>query len=87
MQTLEYVRICIHDLLVIISGTYDDPPEEVKVALDCLRFEKLRVNDRKSNFGLHEITHLGYVLLRDCIKPQTEKVSAILALGEPQNVK
>ena len=30
---------------------------------------------------------MGYVLSRDGIKPQSEKVSAILALREPQNVK
>ena len=35
-------------------------------------------------FGFHDV---GYILTREGIKPQPEKVSAILALKEPTNVK
>ena len=41
----------------------------------------------KSNFALHEIEYLGYILTREGIKPQPEKVQAILALKEPTSVK
>ena len=55
--------------------------------MDRLRLAKLRVNVKKSSFALFEIEYLGYVLSREGIKPQPEKVSAILALKEPQSVK
>ena len=44
-------------------------------------------NVKKSHFALHGIEYLEYVLSRDNIKPQPEKVTVILALREPQNVK
>jgi hypothetical protein len=36
---------------------------------------------------LHEIEYLGYILTREGIKPQPEKVTAIQALQEPTSVK
>ena len=83
MRTLEYVRTYTDDLLIITMSTYDDHLNKVEKVLDRLRLAKLRVNVKKSSFALHEIEYLGYVLSRDGIKPQPEKVSAILALKEP----
>ena len=88
MRTLEYVRTCICDLLVIMMGTYyDNHLDKVDAVLDCLRLEKLCVNAKKSHFVLHEIRYLGYNLPRDGIKPQPETITAILTPKEPQNVK
>jgi hypothetical protein len=39
------------------------------------------------NFVPLETEYLGYILTRDGIKPQTNKVQAILALKPPTNVK
>jgi hypothetical protein len=47
----------------------------------------LKVNAAKSSFCAHEIGYLGYVLIREGIKPQPKKVQAILALNLPNNVK
>ena len=52
-----------------------------------LQGAKLRVNAEKSIFGSDEIEYLGYVLTREGIKPQRKKVSAILAIEPPRNVK
>jgi hypothetical protein len=38
---------------------------------------------KKSRFCAFEIECLGYVLTRDGIKPQSNKVQAILALNHP----
>ncbi len=48
---------------------------------------RLKVNAAKSLFCAHKIEHLGCILTRDGIKPQTKKVQAILALNPPNNVK
>ena len=87
MRTLEYVCTYIDDLLVVTMGMYDNYLDKAKAVLDFLQIETLHVNVKKSSFTLHEIEYLGYVLLRDGIKPQPEKVSAILSLNESQNVK
>ena len=52
-----------------------------------LKDDKLRVYVKKYGFTRHEIEYLGYILNRDGIKPNPEKVSVILALKEPTNVK
>ena len=66
---------------------YDNHLDKVDTVLDCLRLAKKCVNVKKSHFALHEIGYLGYGLSRDGIKLQPEKVTAILVLREPQNVK
>ena len=55
--------------------------------LKQLKDAKLRVNAPKCGFVLHTIEYLGYLLTREGIKPQPEKVSAILAMLPPKNVK
>ena len=57
------------------------------MVLGRLKKAGLRINATKSNFCQHEIEYLGYVLTREGIHPQAEKVQAILALREPPFVK
>jgi hypothetical protein len=42
---------------------------------------------RKSTFCTLEIEYLGYILTRDGIKPQSNKVQAKLAIQPPKNVR
>ena len=81
------VRKYRDDLLVITKGTFDDHLVKIKAMLKRLKDTKLRVNAHKCGFALHEIEYLGYLLTREGIKPQPEKVSAILAILLPENVK
>ena len=46
----------------------------------------MRISAKKLKFCAHETEYLGYVLPRDGIKPQTNKVKSILALSLPTNV-
>ena len=87
MQSLEYVRTYIDDLLIISSGTFDDHLLKVEEVMSRLKIAGLRVNAPKSSFALHKIEYLGYILTREGIKPQPEKVTAIMALKEPTTVK
>ena len=66
---------------------YDDHLNKVKAVCDCLRLSKLCVNVKKSSLALYKIEYLGYILSRDLIEPQQEKIAAILALRELHNVK
>ena len=47
----------------------------------------LKINANKSNFCTLEMVYLGYLLTRDGIKPQPNKVQAKLALAPPRYVK
>ena len=87
MHTLEYVRTYIDDLCVIKMGTYNYYIDKVEVVSDRPEPATLCAHVNKSSFALHKIEYIGYVLSSEGITPQPEKVSAILALKEQQNVK
>jgi hypothetical protein len=87
METLEYVRAYIDDLLCITRGTLEDHLDKLEEVLRRLRDRRLKVNAAKSFFCTHEIEYLGYMLTRGGIKPQIKKVQAILAINPPNNVK
>ena len=75
MQSLEYVRIYIDNLLTITKSTYDDHLECLGQVLVRLRDAGLRVNADKSSFAQLEVEYLGYILTRNGIKPVPGKVS------------
>ena len=52
-----------------------------------LREVGLKVNAPKSKFCAEETEYLGYILIRTGIKPQPNKVQAILAISAPKTVK
>jgi hypothetical protein len=47
----------------------------------------LKVNAEKLTFCALEIEYLGYILTRDGIKPQSNKVQSILVIQLPKAVK
>jgi hypothetical protein len=57
------------------------------VVLRQLRDTGLKINAAKSTFCTLEIEYLGFVLTRDGIKPQSNKVQAILGIKPPTGVK
>ena len=87
MATLEFVRTYLDDLLIITKGSLEDHLEKLSVVLTRLQEAGLRINADKSNFCTLETEYLGYILTRDAIKPQPNKVQAMLALAPPRNVK
>ena len=73
--------------ITVTRGTYNDHLLELRMVLRRLLEAGLCVNATKSTFATNEIEYLGYILTRDGIKPQPEKVGAILAIQPPTNVK
>ncbi len=64
-----------------------DHLEKLEEVLRRLCNAGLKVNEEKSTFCTLEIEYLGYILTRDGIKPQSNKVQAILAIKLPKNVR
>ncbi len=77
METLEYVRAYLDDLLCISKLSLEDHLEKLAEVLRQICDTGLKVNAAKSTFCTLEIEYLGYVLTRDGIKPQSNKVQAI----------
>ncbi len=87
MEDLEYVQAYLDDLICISRSSLEDHLKKLKEVLRRLRNGGLKVNAEKSIFCTLEIEYLGYILTRDGIKPQSNKVQAILAIQPPTNVK
>jgi hypothetical protein len=87
MESLEFVRAYLDDLLCISKLSLEDHLEKLEVVLRQLCNAGLKVNAAKSTFCALEIEYLGYLLTRDGIKPQSNKVQAILAIKLPTGVK
>ena len=81
MATLEFVGTYLDDLLIITKGSLEDHLKKLR------QDAGLKINADKSNFCTVEMEYLGYVLTRDGIKPQLNKVQAMLALVLPRNNK
>jgi hypothetical protein len=87
METLEYVRAYLDDLLCISKLSLGDHLEKPEEVLRRICNAGLKVNAAKSTFCALEIEHLGYVLTRDGIEPQSNKVQTILMIKPPTGVK
>ncbi len=85
MESLEYVRAYLDDLLCISKLSLEDHLDKLEEVLRRLCDAGLKV--AKLTFCALEIEYLGYVLTRDGIKPQSNKVQAILAIKPPTGVK
>ena len=83
MMSLEYARTYLDNLLVISNGSFEDHLDKLKVVLQRLSNAGFKVNAKKYTFCTNEIKYMGYILTRDGIKPQQNKVQAILALQLP----
>jgi hypothetical protein len=86
-EFLEYVHAHLDDLLCISRSSHEDHLEKLEEILRCLCNAGLKVNAKKMTFCALEIEYLGYILTRDGIKSQSNKVQAILAIHPPTNVK
>jgi len=87
MESLEYVQAYIDDLLCISRESFDDHLDKLEEVLRRLRDVGLKVNADKSTFCALEIEYLVYILSKNRIKPQSNKVQAILAIQPPKGVK
>ncbi len=87
MESLEYIRAYLHDLLCISKLSLEDHLEKLEEVLRQLCDTGLKVNNAKSTFCALEIEYLRYVLTRDGIKTQSNKVQAILAIKLPTGVR
>jgi hypothetical protein len=87
METLEYARAYLDDLLCFSKLSLEDHLEKLEEVLRQLCNAGLKVNAAKLTFCALEIEYMDYVLTRDGIKPQSNKVQAILAIKSPTGVK
>ncbi len=80
MESLKYGQAYFDDLLCISRNSCEDHLEKLDQELRQLHDVDFKVNADKSPFCALEIKYLGYVLTRDGIKTQSNKMQAILTI-------
>ncbi len=80
MESFEYVRSYLDDLLYISKLILEDHFEKLEDVLRRLHDAGLKINAAKLALCTLETEYPGYVLTRDGIKPQSSKVQAILVI-------
>ena len=83
---LEHVVVFLDDILVIGNGTFEEHLKQVETVLKRLLDAGMQVNPLKSFWFQEEVDYLGYTINRTGVKPQTKKISKMLAIKEPKNV-
>jgi hypothetical protein len=84
---MESVIVFFNDIAIITSGTFDDHLTVLKEVLSRLCANNLQVNGKKSHFCETEAEFLGFLLTRNGVKPQVNKVKAVMRLAQPKTVK
>ncbi|XP_027184028.1 uncharacterized protein LOC113782336, partial [Coffea eugenioides] len=81
----KFVVVYFDDIL-IYSRSLDEHVEHVKLVLDALRREKLYANLKKCSFCTDQLVFLGFVVSKQGIKVDEEKVKAIREWPTPSTV-
>ena len=75
------------DDIVIFSGSWEDHLRHVREVLFRLRKANLKVKLKKCQLGMHECVYLGYVVGNGVVKPDPEKIRAVLNFPAPVTKK
>ena len=67
METLEYVRTYLDDLLIVTSSSFDNHLTKMSEVLSRLQKAGLQINEAKSFFAEAKIEYLVHILTREGI--------------------
>ena len=81
----KFVIVYLDDIL-IFNQSKEEHLRHLRCVLDKLQLEKLLVNIKKCSFMKFELVYLGFVVSKDGLKMDLEKVQAIVDWPSPQSV-
>ena len=87
LNGLDSTNAFLDDIIIITKGTIEKHEEEIDKTLNRLNEENLAISLHKCEFGLNEITWLGYKINAEGIKPTKRKTDAIFQLENPKTLK
>lgn len=79
--------LCYLDDIVIFSSTFRQHLERLDVVLTCLSNAGLQLNTKKCHFASKNIKVLGHLVSKDGVRPDPDKVAAVLRFPRPANQK
>ena len=82
-----FVIVYLDDILIYTEDPGKAHVEAVRWVLDVLRKYGLYANLKKCRFHKDEVRFLGFVVSRDGIKMEKERINAVKKWSEPQSVR
>ena len=74
---LPYMLIYVDDILIITKGTYKQYLQAIETVLQVLPECRMQINLDKLHFSKQKVEFLEYIISRQGISPQPQKVQAI----------
>ena len=87
LEGLDSVRVYIDDVLHVTKGTWTEHLKGLDEILSRIQTAGLKINAKKSFFGVKKLDYLGYNISTEGIAPIPTKVEAIAALNVPKTRK
>ena len=81
MDDLKYFIFYLNDLIIITSGSLRDNLDKVKEAMKRLQLSGLKYKIDKYKFTLFTVEYLGYIIMREGIKPDPKKSKQLSILN------
>ena len=83
-QDIKSVIVYMDDLLITGTTTYENHMEQVDEVLTRLESKQMQVNPDKFFWAKAEVAYLGFLMNQQGIKPQPEKIKAMLDINPPK---
>ena len=87
LEGLDSVRVYIDDVLHVTKGTWEEHITGLDEILSRIQSAGLKINARKSYFGVDKLDYLGYTISTEGISPIPKKVEALKAISIPKTRK
>ena len=72
------------DDIIIVTHSFEEHQKWLEIVLTKIRDAQLTVNWKKCDFGCSRVRYLGYLLDRDGLRPDTERIEPILQYAAPK---
>ena len=83
ISDIEGFKTYIHDILVLTRDSLSKHIYQLRIIFGGLRTVGLNINDPQWRFGLKDINYLIYVITREGIKPDLNKLQVIIYIRRP----
>ncbi|XP_027177519.1 uncharacterized protein LOC113776533 [Coffea eugenioides] len=80
------MEVYVDDMLVK-SRTQEQFINDLREIFDILRSSRMRLNPKKCTFGVRSGKFLGYMISKDGVRANPDKVKAIIDMAPPRNIK
>jgi hypothetical protein len=87
LQGLEGFACAYLDDVIIFSKTAEEHARHIQQVFERLRMHNLKLKLKKCKFFQEETEYLGFVISKDGVKPNPNKVEAIRRMAAPSNVR